>query len=105
MRQFCDSLDPLCEFTFIEGLSYCPEKPLDFFIYKLGITPPYKRWIRYKWLPYIKLEDGTITRYATKAIVNYEHFEQTFQFLTDFLNQQDQPFDGFLGFSQGVHFL
>ena len=104
MVNFAKTFDDLCEFTYIQGTWNCIEEPLYFSVSK-GVQPPYKRWFYNKYKFWRTLDDGTLEYWASKAADNFEYQNETLQFLIGFLNIQDEPFDGFIGFSQGVYVI
>ena len=104
LANFTDTFDSLCEFTFIQGIYERPIAPIDFFVQK-GVQPPYKSWMYNQYKMLRTLKDGTRESAWSKVTPNYVRSVETIQFIFDFLNIQDEPFDGFIGFSQGVYMI
>ena len=97
MQNFIDTMGELCEFSFLDGpLKEVEEQPIKFFVDR-GVEAPFKRWVinKYKaWSFDVKI---------TKAQTNYEHFTETIDYIVDYMNRQEEPFDGYAGFSQGFY--
>jgi hypothetical protein len=95
----------LCEFQFVDGpypVKPEVEKPIKFFVDK-GITPPFRSWMTAKHQAFKTLPDGDRVLTITKTIPNFEGVMETIFYLTEYMNRQDEPFDGFAGFSQGIY--
>ena len=100
MQNFINTFGELCEFSFIEGRRDAKEKPIQYFV-DMGITPPFKSWMSFKYQPYRSLPDGHREIAITKAQSNVGHVIESTYHLIDYMNRQDEAFDGFAGFSQG----
>ena len=99
MVNFMLTFGDICEFTFIEGVMPCNSTPpIESFV-KRGFVPPFRKWMFNKYLTVRKLSDGTIEPVFNKVTLNYSGALETMQFITDFINMQSEPFDGFIGFS------
>ena len=49
------------------------------------------------------LGDGNRELTITKATPNFEGAMETIFYIVEYMNRQDEPFDGFAGFSQGIY--
>ena len=58
MQNFINTMNDLCDFSFIEGVRNCSEKPIKYFVER-GISPPFKQWMTIKYLPYRNMADGS----------------------------------------------
>ena len=102
MKNFAASFDQLCEFSYLDGLWDSYVEPIEFFV-KRGVAPPYKYWLTEKYVPYRNLPDGSAELAIGKTQVNFMKAVETITEIIRFLNEQEEPFDGFAGFSQGVY--
>ena len=103
MQNFINTLGDLCEFTFLEGPKNATKvPPIKYFVDK-GIKPPYKKWMTLKYAPYRSLPDGSTRMALLKSQVNFDDVIETNLYILEFMNRQDEPFDGFAAFSQGVY--
>ena len=103
MQNFINTMGDICEFTFIDGpQNVTREAPIKYFIQR-GIKPPYKKWMTLKYEPYRTLPDGTKKFQLQKSIVNFDDVIATNLYILEFMNKQDEPFDGICGFSQGMY--
>ena len=101
MQNFINTLNDICEFTFLDGpKNVTREAPLQYFVDK-GITPPYKRWMMVAREPYRTLPDGSVIATFTKSNVNFMDAIEACYYITEFINKQEEAFDGICGFSQG----
>ena len=101
MQNFINTLNDICEFTFIDGpKNVTREPPLQYFVDK-GIVPPYKRWMITKHPPFRTLPDGSTTLAATKTQINFLDGIESVYHIVEIMNKQEEPFDGICGFSQG----
>jgi len=99
MQNFVNTFGDLCEFQFLDG-PHVPTntEPIKFFVDK-GIVPPYKSWMRQKYLAFVPKPDGMRQAAITKTIPNYEGSMEAVYYIVEYMNRQDQPFDGFACFS------
>ena len=108
MQNFINTTAALCEYTFLEGGSISRSRP-DPFLVARGFKPPYKSWQRanypYPFMEKQVLADGNLEPVRSLCQVNSVHIEGSLWHLIEFLNSQDEPFDGFAAFSQGMAFL
>lgn len=103
MQNFINTMGELCEFTFLEGLHNCDEaEPIKYFVDK-GISPPYKKWMTLKYIPYRTAEDGSQELNISKTQANFHSVIDHVYYIVDYMNRQEEPFDGLAGFSQGVY--
>ena len=102
MKNFAASFDQLCEFSYLDGLWDSYVEPIEFFV-KRGVTPPYKWWLPEKYEPFRNLPDGSTELALGKTQVHFMKAVETVTEIVRFLNEQEEPFDGFAGFSQGVY--
>ena len=86
MQNFINTLNDICEFTFIEGPKNVTRyPPVQYFVDK-GIVPPYKRWLEAKYKSYRILQDGTRVYTALKTEVNFNDGVETILYILQFLN-------------------
>ena len=102
MQNFINTMSDLCEFTFIEGPRNATVPPIKYFVER-GIKPPYKRWMTNIYSPYRNLPDGTQEIAISKTQANYENVIESIYYIVDHMNRQEEPYDGFAGFSQGFY--
>ena len=103
LQNFINTMGDLCEFSFLEGpLNVAKYAPIKFFVDR-GIVPPYKRWLTHNFYPFDVRSDGTVAPAVSKTEVNYGGILETAYYIIDYMNRQEEPFDGFAGFSQGVY--
>ena len=77
------------------------DKPIKYFVQK-GIVPPFKAWARIVVEPYRTLPDGKSELQINKTTMNYEGVFEAIFLILDHMNKQNEPYDGFAGFSQGM---
>ena len=105
MQNFINTMGDLCEFTFIEGTkNVTREGPIKYFVDK-GIEPPYKRWFIFNKPIFRSLPDGSTRVSVFKTDANLDDVLESNLYIIEFMNRQDEPFDGFAGFSQGGQVL
>ena len=74
-------------------------EPLQYFVER-GIKPPYKRWGRFIHKKVSRRrEDGSFEFLASQTERNTEDVIEYLYYIIDFMNRQDEAFDGFATFS------
>lgn len=56
-----------------------------------------------KYQAFRTLSDGNRELTITKVMPNFEGAMESIFYLVEYMNRQDEPFDGFAGFSQGIY--
>ena len=103
MQNFINTFGDLCEFTFLDGPNNVEDAPpIQTFVDK-GIPSPFKRWVRFKHSKSYtrRTADGSVEVTINSAETNYDEVTETVFYIVDFMNRQEEPFDGFCSFSQG----
>ena len=77
------------------------DKPLKYLVDK-GFTPPYRRWLTLRWYHIYRPETGQIEPPVLKTQVNYENTVESVYYIVEYMNRQEEPFDGFAAFSMGI---
>ena len=92
-------MDELCEFTFLDGpCDVTREEPIQYFVDR-GIYGPYKRWISFHDKVYTILPGSKNRLPVNKTETNMLETTSFHRYILDFMNRQEEPFDGFAGFS------
>ena len=103
MQNLINTMGDICKFSFIDGpRDVKTDEPIKYFVDK-GITPPYKRWMSMRYHPYRTRPDGQVEPAISKTQANFENVIESVYYIVDYMNRQQEPFDGIAGFSQGVY--
>lgn len=102
MQNFIKTFGDICEFYFLNGPRIAPDEPIKFFADR-GMTS-HRAWAGVK--PNFKMftidDEGKRHFIVSLSQVNMRYAQETTLYIRNFLNSQDEPFDGFAGFSQGI---
>ena len=101
MQNFIQTFGDLVEFEFIDGpFEVHNYEPLKVFV-KKGFKPPFREWSQHPSEPYRARDDGELEMVINKTTTNSGDEAQSFNIILQQLNSKDEPYDGFIGFSNG----